>query len=127
MYYKRALLMVMDPMVSSLSNVIIQFRPLLIVAILYLSLLFYAWQYFVLTFTASACASNAVGDYCRETFAPIISWFVIGTITIDYCSLMCFISRWGEFLSMFAEENSDIILNQFLLVVLALSSSLMIP
>jgi len=115
LYYKRALLMTADPMVKRQSH------PCFMAAVLvWLVAVFFACQYSVIHLTESECTGKGLGECCRDTLAPIIAWLALGSNALDFAVLVWFITRWGAFLSMFAEEAEANLMNQFLLLSLVM-------
>jgi len=119
--YKRASLMMADPMVA---NVRKSTAPdCSVAAVMGLLVSVYAMcEYLVVTLTDSQCTAKGPGECCHDTFAPINTWFAIGAIALDLCVLVRFMARWNAFLSMFAEEAAKHMMNQFMLVSVVMLS-----
>jgi len=117
LYYKRASLMTADPMVKRNSP------PCSVVTVMAsLVVVFLVCEYLVINLTDSECTGKGPGQCCRDTFAPVNTWFAIAAIALDLAVLVRFMSRWNEFLSMFAEESAAHLMNQFLLVSVVMLS-----
>merc|ERR1712013_833161 len=121
LYYKRASLMMKDPMVcgaSAKAKASNSTTPSCSVAIVMCSLIavFLVCQFLVTNLSDSECTGKGVGECCRDTFAPLNTWFAIGAIAMDLVVLCRFMARWNAFLSMFAEETAQHMMNQFLIV-----------
>jgi len=121
LYYKRASLMMQDPMVANGSG---KRGPSCTVQVVMCSLVvvFLACEFMVINLTDSGCTDGGLGAACRDTFAPINTWFAIAAIGFDLAVLVNFMVRWNAFLSMFAEETAGHMMTQFLLVSLVMLS-----
>merc|ERR1712013_580090 len=127
LYYKRASLMMKDPMVcgaSAKAKASNSTTPSCSVAIVMCSLIavFLVCQFLVTNLSDSECTGKGVGECCRDTFAPLNTWFAIGAIAMDLVVLCRFLARWNAFLSMFAEETAQHMMNQFLIVSMVMMS-----
>merc|ERR1719411_1714759 len=110
-----------DPMVAGAPNSTTP--PCSVTAVMCsLVVVFFACQYLVTYLTDSECTGKGVGQCCRDTFAPVNTWFAIAAIALDLAVLVRFMTRWNEFLSMFAEESAAHLMNQFLLVSVVMLS-----
>merc|ERR1712013_391915 len=127
LYYKRASLMGKDPMVcgaSAKAKASNSTTPSCSVAIVMCSLIavFLVCQFLVTNLSDSECTGKGVGECCRDTWAPLNTWFAIGAIAMDLVVLCRFMARWNAFLSMFAEETAQHMMNQFLIVSMVMMS-----
>jgi len=125
LYYKRASLMMADPMVANAGkrNSTAQGPDCSVAAVMALLVSVYAMcEYLVVFLTDSQCTGKGPGECCRDTFAPINTWFAIGAIALDLGVLVRFMARWNAFLSMFAEEAAAHMMNQFMLVSVVMLS-----
>merc|ERR1712087_1011099 len=124
LYYKRASLMVSDPMVAGATEGRDASPPCSVAAVMSsLVVVFLACQYLVINLTDSECTGSAqLGAKCSDTFAPVNTWFAIGAIVLDLFVLVRFMRRWNAFLSMFAEEAAGHMMTQFMLVSLVMLS-----
>lgn len=121
LYYKRASLMMKDPMVAGAANG--SAPPCSVTAVMCsLVVVFLACQYLVTYLTDSECTGKGVAECCRDTFAPINTWFAIAAIALDLAVLVRFMTKWNAFLSLFAEEAAGHMMNQFLLVSVVMLS-----
>jgi len=121
LYYKRASLMMKDPMVAGAGNG--SAPPCSVTAVMCsLVVVFLACQYLVTYLTDSECTGKGVAECCRDTFAPINTWFAIAAIALDLAVLVRFMTKWNAFLSLFAEEAAGHMMNQFLLVSVVMLS-----
>merc|ERR1740123_2385670 len=119
--------MMKDPMVcgaSAKAKASNSTAPSCSVAIVMCSLIavFLVCQFLVTNLSDSECTGKGVGECCRDTFAPLNTWFAIGAIAMDLCVLCRFMGRWNAFLSMFAEEAAQHMMNQFMLVSVVMVS-----
>jgi len=121
LYYKRASLMMQDPMVANSSGMR---GPSCTVQVVMCSLVvvFLACEFMVINLTDSGCTDGGLGAACRDTFAPINTWFAIAAIAFDLVVLVNFMVRWNAFLSMFAEETASHLMTQFLLISVVMLS-----
>merc|ERR1719334_2058361 len=123
LYYKRASLMMADPMVAANKGRSSTAPDCSVAAVMALLVSVYAMcEYLVVTLTDSQCTAKGPGECCHDTFAPINTWFAIGAIALDLCVLVRFMARWNAFLSMFAEEAAKHMMNQFMLVSVVMLS-----
>jgi len=123
LYYKRASLMMADPMVATNKGRSSTAPDCSVAAVMALLVSVYAMcEYLVVTLTDSQCTAKGPGECCHDTFAPINTWFAIGAIALDLCVLVRFMARWNAFLSMFAEEAAKHMMNQFMLVSVVMLS-----
>jgi len=124
LYYKRASLMMQDPMVAGKGRGTDGSPPCSVAAVMSsLVVVFLACQYLVINLTDSECTgSKQLGAMCSDTFAPVNTWFAIGAIVLDLFVLVRFMRRWNAFLSMFAEEAAGHMMSQFMLVSLVMLS-----
>jgi len=121
LYYKRAALMMQDPLVAGVAGG--RMPPCSVGTVMSsLVAVFLACQYLVINLTDSECTGGGAGACCRDTFAPVNTWFAIAAIGLDLVVLVRFMSRWNAFLSMFAEETAGHLMSQFLLVSLVMLS-----
>merc|ERR1712087_39362 len=124
LYYKRASLMMQDPLVADATEGRDASPPCSVAAVMSsLVVVFLACQYLVINLTDSECTGSAqLGAKCSDTFAPVNTWFAIGAIVLDLFVLVRFMRRWNAFLSMFAEEAAGHMMSQFMLVSLVMLS-----
>merc|ERR1712087_505792 len=124
LYYKRASLMMADPMVAGATEGRDASPPCSVAAVMSsLVVVFLACEYLVINLTDSECTGSAqLGAKCSDTFAPVNTWFAIGAIVLDLFVLVRFMRRWNAFLSMFAEEAAGHMMSQFMLVSLVMLS-----
>ena len=115
LYWKRASLMMADPMVAKCAGRRTPEYSVAAVMALLVSV-FVVRQYLVVFLTDSQCTGKGPGECCRDTFAPINAWVAIAAIALDLRLLVRFMDRWSACLSMLAEEAAAQMMRQFLLV-----------